>query len=70
MQLIRYQKITILSISKIKIYSNHLKLRTMKKLILIFVLVAAYSVSMANVPVKFFNAEKSQLCLLQLRMMA
>lgn len=35
----------------------------MKKLILIFVLVAAYGVSMANVPVKFFNAEKSQIML-------
>lgn len=35
----------------------------MKKLILIFALVVAYSVSMANAPAKFFNTEKSQIML-------
>ncbi|NCB07102.1 MAG: hypothetical protein EOM73_02940 [Bacteroidia bacterium] len=35
----------------------------MKKLILIFALVAAYGVSMANAPAKFFNTEKSQIML-------
>ena len=33
----------------------------MKKLILIFALVVAYGVSMANAPAKFFNTEKSQI---------
>ncbi len=35
----------------------------MKKLILIFALVVAYGVSMANAPAKFFNTEKSQIML-------
>ena len=35
----------------------------MKKLILIFALVVAYGVPMANAPAKFFNTEKSQIML-------